>query len=112
MYMAGWVGYRWRRENTQSRKDFGNERFYFAQVGGRVRGVGYRLALDGSDGAPGVTEGIRVPSFQRDLVQLQPSLLYDVGFGTVEAGARLALTGRNIPTGTAVMIQYFSRWNR
>ena len=57
-----------------------------------------------------MTEGIRIPGFQRDLLQLQPSLLYGIGPGQFEAGARFALRGRNLPAGTAFMAQYFSRW--
>ena len=110
LYLSGWAGYRWREENNESKKDFGNEVFYFLQVGGRWGPLGYRLALDGWNGASGVTEGIRIPGFQRDLVQLQPSLLYDVGPGQIEAGARFALRGRSLPAGTALMLQYFSRW--
>ena len=110
VYLSGWLGYRWREENTLSRKDFGDEVFYFAQIGGRLGPLGYKLALDGWDGAAGVTEGISVPGFQRDMVQLQPSLMYDVGPGQLEAGARFALGGRNLPAGTALMLQYFTRW--
>ena len=110
LYLSGWVGYRWREENTESRKDFGNEVFYYAQIGGRLGRLGYRIAVDGWDGAPGVTEGVTIPSFQRDLLQLQPSLLYDVGPGQVEAGARFALAGRNLPAGTSLMFQYFTGW--
>lgn len=110
LYLSGWAGYRWREENTESRKDFGDEFFYYVQLGGRVGPLGYRLAVDGWDGAAGVTEGIRIPSFQRELVQVQPSVLYDVGPGQFEVGARFALRGRNLPAGTAFMAQYFSRW--
>ncbi len=110
LYLSGWAGYRWREENTESRKDFGNEFFYFVQLGGRLGPFGCKLALDGWDGAPGVTEGIRVPSFRRQLVQLQPSVLYDTGSGQFEVGARLALRGRSLPAGTAFMAQYFRRW--
>ncbi|MXW17590.1 MAG: transporter [Gemmatimonadetes bacterium] len=110
LYLSGWVGYRWREENPESGKDFGNEVFYFAQAGGRFGRWGWKVAVDGWDGASGVTEGVPVPSFQRDLVQLQPSLLYDVGPGQMEAGVRFALKGRNLPAGTAFMIQYFTRW--
>lgn len=110
LYLSGWLGYRWREENTESRKDFGNEIFYFVQVGGRFGPLGYELAVDGWDGASGVTEGVPIPSFQRDLVQLQPSLLYDVGPGRIEAGARFALRGANLPAGTALMVKYFTRW--
>ncbi len=110
LYLSGWVGYRWREENTESRKDFGNEVFYFAQLGGHLGAFGYKLALDGWNGAAGVTEGIAVPSFRRQLVQIQPSLTYNVGAGQFEAGARFALRGRNLPAGTALMAQYFRRW--
>ena len=110
MYLSGWAGYRWREENTESRKDFGNEFFYFVQLGGQLGPLGYKLALDGWDGASGVTEGIPVPSFQRELVQFQPSILYSVGSGQFEVGARFALRGRNLPAGTAFMAQYFKRW--
>ena len=110
LYLSGWAGYRWREENTESRKDFGNEVFYHAQIGGRLGRLRYKLAIDGWDGAAGVTEGVSIPGFQRDLVQLQPSLLYDVGPGRIEAGARFALGGRNLPAGTALMFQYFTKW--
>lgn len=110
LYLSGWAGYRWREENTESFKDFGNEFFYFLQLGGRLGPLGYKLALDGWDGAVGVTEGIRVPTFQRELMQLQPSVLYNVGTGQVEVGARFALRGRNLPSGAALMAQYFRRW--
>ena len=110
MYLSGWAGYRWREENTESRKDFGDEFFYFLQLGGWLGRLGYRVALDGWDGAAGVTEGIRVPGFQRELVQLQPSVLYNVGSGQLEVGARFALRGRNLPSGAALMVQYFRRW--
>lgn len=110
LYLSGWAGYRWREENTESRKDFGDEFFYFLQLGGRLGPLGYRVALDGWDGAAGVTEGVRVPGFQRELVQLQPSVLYNVGSGQVEVGARFALRGRILPSGAALMAQYFRRW--
>lgn len=110
LYLSGWAGYRWREENKESRKDYGNEFFYFLQLGGWLGPLGYKVALDGWDGAAGVTEGIRVPGFQRELVQLQPSVLYNVGSGQVELGARFALRGKNLPSGAALMAQYFRRW--
>ena len=110
LYVSGWAGYRWREENVESRKDFGDEFFYFLQMGGWLGPLGLRLALDGWDGAAGVTEGIRVPGFQRELVQVQPSLLYNVGSGQIEVGARFAVRGRNLPSGSALMAQYFRRW--
>lgn len=110
VYISGWAGYRWREENRESLKDFGNEFFYFLQAGGRIGPVAWKAALDGWNGMPGVTEGIAVPSFQRDLVQLQSSLGIDAGPGQVEAGARLVLGGKNLPAGPALLVQYFARW--
>ena len=110
IYVSGWAGYRWREENAESGKDFGNEVFYYAQIGGRLGRLGYKLSVDGWNGAAGVTEGAPSPSFERDLVQLLPSLQYDVGAGQVEAGVRFALGGRNVTAGTSLMFQYFSTW--
>ena len=109
VYVMGWLGYRWREENTESLRDFGDEIFYFAQVGGQVGPVGYKLAVDGWNGRSGIVEGLAIPSFQRDLIQLQPTLSYPVGPGSVEGGARFALRGKNLPAGTAFLLQYFAR---
>lgn len=111
-YLSGWVGYRWREENTESLKDHGNELFYLVQAGGAVGRWGYRVSLDGWDGGPGITEGVWVPGFQRDLLQLQPSLLREVGPGEAELGVRIALQGRNIPAGTTFVSRYFTRWEQ
>ncbi len=109
LYLAGWVGYRWREENRQSFKDFGNEIFFHARIGGAFGPLGGRLAVDGWDGAAGVTEGIRIPGFRRELVQLQPSLLYSLGPGELEVGVRMAARGRNLPAGVAWTVQYFAK---
>jgi len=109
VYVMGWLGYRWREENTESLRDFGNELFYFAQVGGEVGPIGYKVALDGWDGASGSVEGLAIPGFQRDLLQLQSTLSYPAGPGSVEAGARFTLKGKNLPAGTAFLLQYFAR---
>ncbi len=111
VYVSGWLGYRWREENAESGRDFGNELFYYAQIGGEVGRVGYKLAVNGWNGAPGVTEGVSGPGFERDLVQLRPTLQYDVGFGQVEAGVRFALGGRNITAGPTLMFQFFRKWS-
>ena len=110
LYVSAWAGYRWREENRESRKDFGNEFFYFLQAGGRLAGpVGAKVAVDGWNGVAGVTEGVRIPSFRRQLVQLQSSLTLDIGPGQLETGVRRALRGRNLPAGTTFLAQYFTR---
>ena len=111
-YVSGWVGYRWREENLASLKDHGDELFYLVQAGAQAGRWGCRITLDGWDGAAGITEGVWVPSFQRDLVQLQPSLLREIGPGEAELGVRFSLHGRNIPAGTTIVSRYFVRWGR
>lgn len=111
-YVSGWVGYRWREENRESLKDHGEEIFYLVQAGAQSGRWGCRITLDGWDGAAGITEGVWVPSFQRDLVQLQPSLLRQIGPGEAELGVRFSLHGRNIPAGTTIVSRYFVRWGR
>ena len=110
LHLSGWIGHRWREANHESLKDYGDEVFWHAQLGGELGPLGYRLAVDGWDGAAGVAEGVPIPSFQRDLVQIQPSILRGAGPGQVELGARFAVRGRNLPRGTALMAQYFTRW--
>jgi len=107
VYLSAWAGYRWREENHESLKDYGNEVFYFIQAGGRLGPAGWKVAIDGWDGASGRTEGILVPSFRRELVQIQSSLALDAGPGQLEAGGRLTLRGKNLPAGPALLIQYF-----
>jgi hypothetical protein len=111
VYLMGWAGYRWREANTRSRRDFGDEFFYYAAVGGQLGPVGYKMAIDGWDGRVGVIEGIRVPTAQRDLIQISPSVLVDTGKGAFEAGARFTLSGRNLPSGPAFFIGYFLPWS-
>lgn len=111
-YVSGWIGYRWREENTESLKHHGDELFYFVQAGAMVGRWGFRFSVDGWDGGSGVTEGVWVPSFQRDLSQLQPSLLRKIGPGEAELGVRFSVRGRNIPAGSTLVARYFTRWRR
>lgn len=112
VYVSGWAGYRWREENTETMRDFGNEVFYYAQIGGQLGRVGYKLAIDGWNGAASGTGGVANPGFERDLVQFLPTLLYDVGVGQVEAGVRFALGGRNVTAGRSFVFTYFKKWER
>ncbi len=109
LYASGWIGYRLREANASGR-EFGNELFYYAQIGGQSGRVGYKLALDGWNGAAAAPVATGSPGFERDLMQVLPSLLYDVGAGQVEAGMRFALGGRNVTAGSSFVFKYFSKW--
>ncbi|MGI9627171.1 MAG: hypothetical protein ACR2QM_10075, partial [Longimicrobiales bacterium] len=76
--------------------------------GGEAVPVCYKVVLDAWDGQSGVVEGLPIPSFQRDLFQIQPSLSYGVGPGQVEVGARFTTSGKNLPAGTTLLLQYFT----
>lgn len=111
VYVSGWVGHRWREENAETGRDFENELFYYAQLGGRVGRVGYRVAVDGWNGAPGgAGDDVANPAFERDLVQILSGLQYDVGGGQVEAGVRFALGGRNATAGRSFVFRFFRGW--
>lgn len=107
-YASGWIGYRLREENA-SERDFGNELFYYAQIGGQSGRVGYKLAVDGWNGAAAAASPTGSTGLERDLMQVLPSLLYDVGGGQVEAGMRFALGGRNVTAGSSFVFKYFTK---
>ncbi|MDE2984001.1 MAG: hypothetical protein OXU69_04775 [Gemmatimonadota bacterium] len=110
VYVSGWLGHRWREENAQSGRDFGNEVFYYAQIGGQLGRVGYKLAVDGWNGAAAGGAGAPGAGFERDLVQLLPALQYDAGVGQFESGVRFALGGKNVTAGTSFVFRFFTRW--
>lgn len=110
LYVSGWLGHRWREDNAESGRDFGNEIFYYAQIGGRVGPVGFKLAVDGWNGAAAGTMGTAGTGFERDLVQLLPALQYDAGVGQFESGVRFALGGKNVTAGKSLVFRFFSKW--
>ena len=109
LYATGWIGYRFREQNASGR-EFGNELFYYAQIGGQSGRVGYKLAVDGWNGAAVAATPAGSAGIERDLIQVLPTLLYDVGAGQVEAGMRFALGGRNVTSGSSFVFKYFSKW--
>jgi len=110
VYVSGWLGHRWREDNAESGREFGNEVFYYAQIGGMVGPVGYKLALDGWNGAAPGAAGAPDEGLERDLVQLLPALQYDAGVGQFESGVRFALGGKNVAAGTSLVFRFFSSW--
>lgn len=112
VYAMAWVGYRWRERHDETFRDWGDERFFLAQVGGEVGPLGYKVLAEGWKGDTPVLEGIPVRSARREFAQVMPSLTYAVGSGQVEAGVRLPLAGRNLPAGHALMLGYFFAWSR
>lgn len=109
LYLMGWAGYRWREMDTTTRRDYGDEVFFYSAVGGRVGSLGYKVALEGWYGDTPVFERIPVRSARREMLQTMPTLLLPIWRGQVELGGRLPLSGRNLPTGPALVLGYFMK---
>lgn len=111
LYVTGWVGYRWRERNDETRRDFGDEAFFLASAGGQMGRFGYKAVLEGWEGDPPEIEGVVVPSAKREMLQLTPTLSWRVGPGALSAGARIPLGGKNLPSGSALVVGYFTDWS-
>lgn len=108
LYIAGWVGYRWREEDEEFLRDYGDERFFFVQGGGTLGRLGARLQVEGLDGLTPEIEGVSLASARRELLEITPVVSWAVGPGSVEAGVRIPLHGRNLPAGETVLVGYFA----
>lgn len=110
LYVMGWVGYRWREARDGGRLDYGDERFFYAAVGGESGRVGFKLAVEGWYGATPVFNAVRADGAEREMTRIAPSLLLGVGPGQVELGLRRPFGGRNLIAGTDLVVGYFTRF--
>lgn len=110
-YVNGWVGYRWRERNAESRQDWGDETFFLLQGGVRTGPVELQLIAEGFDGRTPVLERVRVPNAKRQMFQVTPLVGYEIGPGSVRAGARVPVAGKNLAAGTTAVVGYFTRWS-
>lgn len=108
LFVMAWVGYRWREADEELLRDYGDERFFFAQAGGTLGRLGARLQVEGLDGVAPEIEGVRIPTARRELFQVTPVVSWAVGPGSLEAGVRIPLHGRNLPAGETVLVGYFA----
>lgn len=112
LYVNGWAGYRWRQPNEEAQRDYADEAFYFAQIGGNLRQIGLQLLVEGMTSiTTPVIEGIPLPNAERSFVQITPKLFYPFGPGALSLGVRVPVSGRNLPAGTSLVVGYFSRWS-
>ena len=110
LYALGWVGYRWRTEDAATETKPGNERYAHLALGGLLGSVRLEVALDALDGAAPARSGLLIPSSARRLLQLTPTIGWSLGAGSLELGAQIPLSGRNLPTGSGVTIGYLLPW--
>ena len=122
VYAIGWLGYRWRTEHETLGWTPGNEWFALVGVGETGGRFGWKLTAEflagrdprldplGAEGAEPAAEVDAAMLGRRELVQLAPSGIWNVGPGSLEAGLRLPVAGRNQAAGPAVFAGYFWRW--
>lgn len=110
-YMMSWIGYRWRETNDEADWKPGDEAFAYLAAGGTLRRLQWKLAVEGWLGESPLIQGFSIPSARREMLQIFPTLGLPVGPGAIEFGLRLPLAGRNLPTGAALFIGYFTRWS-
>lgn len=110
LYLGGWVGYRWRSENTEAARRPGNERFAHLAVGGFVRGLTWEVAADGLWGEAPLAQGIVLPSEKRRLILLQPTVGHQVGPGRLEITGQIPLDGRVLPVAYGLSAGYRLGW--
>ena len=111
-YVSGWIGYRWREPNSVAQRDFGDEVFFLAQVGGNHGALGGQVILEGLETVTTpIIERVPLPNAERSILQLTPRVSYELGPGALSVGARIPLSGKNLPAGTALVLGYFTRWS-
>ena len=108
--VQAWGGRRWRAENRDAAVRPGNEWFGYVSGSAAVGSARFRLAAQLLRGAPYRTLGFPIPSSQREMIEMFPSISTALGGGQVEVGARVPLSGRNLPTGKALTLSYTLGW--
>jgi len=103
LHVMGWLGYRWRFEDGDRARKPGNERFARLGLGGDVRAMRWELALEALAGLPLEQQGLSLETARRRLVQLAPTIGWNVGAAQLEVSGRLNLSGRNLPSGPSFL---------
>jgi hypothetical protein len=110
LYLVGWLGYRWRGENTGARFEPGDERFAHVAAGGAAGRLSFQLGVDALWGLSPTEQGLVLASGRRRLVQLMPTVGAALGPGTLEVTTPIPVSGRNLPAGVGISVGYRSVW--
>ncbi|MCI0433297.1 MAG: hypothetical protein L0271_06580 [Gemmatimonadetes bacterium] len=103
LHVVGWLGYRWRFEDAERNRKPGNERFARLGLGGSVRALRWEMAAEALSGQPLEQQGLALETAKRRLVQLAPTIGWNVGSAQLEVSGRINLSGRNLPTGPSFL---------
>jgi hypothetical protein len=119
VYIQGWTGYRWRERNENIRRDPGDEELFYVAAGGSVRRFQWKLADDGLLGKESSvrTGAGRLNVAARELVQVIPTIGWQIGPGILQAKARVPIHGQStranqLPAAPTVSVGYFLAWDR
>ena len=111
IYVAGWVGYRYRGLSDVRAYNPGEEAFGHLAVGGAFRDLTLELGADALWGQPPTVTGLTLADdAARRLFQLVPTVGYPVGPGKVEVSGQFPLAGRNLPNGVGIAVSYRTTW--
>ncbi len=110
LYVTGWVGYRWRTENEEAARKPGDEGFAHLALGAFAGDFILELAADGLYGRAPVAQGITLAGERRRLLQLIPTVGYELGPGRLEFTSQVPVYGRSLPSGVGMSIGYRFAW--
>jgi len=116
MYVAGWTGFRWREENEEIRRDPGNEWLFHFAIGGAIDRFEWKAAVDGLFGNESVGTLTGFEFAARELVEVTPTVGWQIGPGSVEAGVRIPVHGQStrsdrLPSSPTVTVGYLLDWD-
>lgn len=106
LYVVGWIGVRWRGENTTADRTPGDELFLHGALGGAAGEWTMELAVAGLRGRAPEALGFRLANEGRRLVQLVPTVGRTVGPGHLEFTVQAPLAGRNLPAAPGFSLGY------
>ena len=111
IYVAGWVGYRFRDLSQVRVYDPGEETFGHVAVGGAVGDLTLELGADALWGQAPTVRGLTLDDDEaRRLLQFVPTVGYPVGPGKIEVSGQIPVAGRNLPNGVGIGVSYRTTW--
>lgn len=111
IYVAGWVGYRWRGLSEVRDYKPGKETFGHLALGGSVASLTWEIGVDALWGEAPTVSGLTLADREgRRLLQIVPTLGYPAGPGKIEVSGQVSVAGRNLPSGVGIGVSYRTTW--
>ena len=110
VYVLGWAGYRWRRENEEAAREPGDELFASLAAGGAFGNLTWQVTGDLLWGGIPLAQGFPLPGDKRRLIQILPTIGVSVGPGQLEATGQVPIWGQNLPVGLGISLGYRMSW--